>query len=410
MGIPLIQSCEEQKGGIPMPALTVVRTLPQAERVFKEMELREYEFGDSYREACNRAAVQFFEGHMERFIDDALTEMQHRGEADRRNGSYTRHLLTEVGDLELHVPRTRTFSAVKVLKTYARYSKSIEQTILAGFLLGLSTRKISKALFGILGEPVSPSTVSRMATALDQEVVAFHRRPLADQYRALILDGVFVGRRTGAGAVREPVLVALGIRFDGRKEIIDFRLARSESEPEWTRLLLERGLTGQKLEIICLDGGKGLRAAIDVVYPGIDVQRCWAHKMRNLTDGVRKIDRKKVKKALQKIYIARTGPRARQQATRFASRWGEQYPKVVRSLRIDLDELLAFHHFKDEAWRKMTRTTNAIERRFREVRRRTRPMGTFYDKKSVERIMYGLFSQENKNQRTASPFLLTQTI
>jgi putative transposase len=117
--------------------------------------------------------------------------------------------------------------------------------ILACFVLGPSVRKVSKALLPILGRPISPATVSTVANQLDAVVAAFHARRLKDQYRALMLDGVVLAGRTGAGAIRRPVLVALGLRHDGKNEIIDFRLAQSESAAEWRRFLgdlIRRGL------------------------------------------------------------------------------------------------------------------------------------------------------------------------
>ena len=102
-------------------------------------------------------------------------------------------------------------------------------------MLGLSTRKLGEVLLSLLGRPVSPSTVSRMAQSLDLAVAAFHARPLNGRYKALMLDGVVLARKTGAGALRRPVLVALGLRQDGKKEVIDFRLARDEGAAEWER-------------------------------------------------------------------------------------------------------------------------------------------------------------------------------
>ena len=115
---------------------------------------------------------------------------------------------------------------------------------------------------------------------LDAAVQA--RRPLTDSYKALMLDGVVLSRKTGAGALKRPVPVVLGLRPDGKKEIIDYRLARAESAAEWERFLDDlyaRGLTGEGLEMICVDGGQGLLAALPTAYHGIPVQRCWAHKM-----------------------------------------------------------------------------------------------------------------------------------
>lgn len=387
---------------------TQIERLPDAHTFIKDM--RPEDLGDGTRQEVRQAIAAVFEERMSRTIDQYLEELLARGGEDRRNGSYPRHLLTGMGDVQLDVPRTRTFSAHKVLGAYARRSPEVDQAILGCFLLGHSTRKVAKALLPLLGEQVSASTVSQLAKTLDVAVQAFHRRPLQDRYRALIFDGVVLSRKTGAGAVQRPVLVALGLLPNGQKEIIDFRLAASESEREWEIFLTDlyqRGLTGEQAEIIVVDGGKGMHSALQTVFPSLPIQRCWAHKTRNLTDKVRQPDREAVKCSLRSIYNAKTEPKARSAARRFADRWEAIYPDVVRSLRNDLDELLACFRFKDEKWRRWTRTTNAIERRFREVRRRTRPMGVFSDRTSIERILFAVFSFENQQQGVASLFLVT---
>jgi putative transposase len=344
-------------------------------------------------------------------LQNRIADVARRGGADRRNGSYSRRLLTGVGEIELEVPRTRGYSARTVLQKYARRTREVDRMILAAFVLGLSTRKVGEVLLMLLGERVSPSTVSQVAKTLDAAVAAFHQRPLTNRYRALLLDGVVLSRKTGAGALKRPVLVALGILPDNRREVIDYRLAVAESEVQWRHFLdslYKRGLTGEGIEIAAVDGGTGLLAALPEVYPHIPVQRCWAHKMRNVTDKVRKADRAAVKRSLQRIYLAETRTKARRAARAFARRWEPDYPRAVRCLRNDLDDLLTHFKFKSEDWRRWTRTTNAIERRFREVRRRTRPMGVFSDRTSMDRILYAIFTHENKNQRIPTLFLLTQ--
>ena len=388
----------------------IVESVSEARAMIKELGLRGIDWGEDNRRLSRLALQEVLEQSMEGHIDWHLENMRQQSREDRRNGYYSRHLLTELGDIELHIPRTRRISGVKVIQKYARRCSSIDRSILACFVFGLSTRKVSEALFGILGERVSATTVSNVAKTLDSAVRAFHRRRLHNWYRALILDGVVLKRKTGAGSVKRHILVALGIRPDGRKEIIDFRVARSESAAEWERFLTSlynRGLDEERLEIICVDGGSGLLASLPVVYPEIPLQRCWAHKMRNLTDKVRRDDREAVKKDLQKIYRAASERSARSQASRFARKWTDTYPKVVNSLRQDLEDLLAFFYFDDEEWRKATRTTNYIERMFVEVRRRTRPMGVFSDKTSMDRILFAVFTYENKKQGTMTPFLVT---
>lgn len=395
-----------------MPRSATIESLPRAFQMMKAMQGQGIEWGEDYRHAAGAALKDVLAGRMAAGIDRHLADMAARGAADRRNGTYRRWLMSELGEIELAVPRTRSWSALAVVRAYARRAAHIDRMILACFVLGLSTRKVAIALLPILGRRISAGTVSEVAKTLDTAVAAFHRRPLQERYPVLMLDGVVLARKTGAGSLRRPVLVALGLRPDGKKEIIDYRLAKSESAAEWERFLSDlhrRGLEGRAIEMIGVDGGAGLLAALPTVYPGIAVQRCWAHKIRNILDKVKAADQAAVKAALHAVMNAPTLTKARSAARRFADRWQQAYPKAVQCLRNDLDELLTCFRYKTLAERKAVRTTNAIERRFREVRRRTRPMGVFQDRTSMDRILFAVFTHENSNQGVPTLFSLTQT-
>src|SRR5262245_3334779 len=202
-----------------------IGSLPKAFELVKSMQAQGLEWGEGYRALGRDAIAVILRGQMNQAIDEHLDRMAALDVADRRNGSYSRHLLGELGAIELAMPRTRRFAPVAVLRAYARRPAQVDRMILSCFVLGLSVRKVSEALLPILGRLISPATVSKVAKQLDVVVAAFHARPLKDRYQALMLDGVVLSRKTGAGAVRRPVLVALGLRPDGKKEIIDFRLA-----------------------------------------------------------------------------------------------------------------------------------------------------------------------------------------
>jgi putative transposase len=387
---------------------SVIRNLPEALRVVKEMKLASDEWTGEYRDAARSTISEVLNKQMEEQIAGHLAWVFRKGIPDRRNGSYIRHVLTELGNLILAVPRTRLFSPRGIIAAYARRVREIDHLILACFLLGLSTRKVGVALLSLLGEKISPQTVSRVATTLDDAVRAFHRRRITGSFRALILDGILIKRKTGAGSLTRPVLVALGIRPDGKKEVIDFRLAKAESGAEWNHFLtdlMNRGLAIP--EVICADGGEGLISILAEVYPGVPLQRCWAHKMRNILDKVPRKKQQTVKRGLQKIYRAENLRAAQSAATRWVRSWVDKYPKAVQCLQHDLEDLLTCFQFDDPDFRKAIRTTNAIERRFREVRRRTRPMGVFSNRTSIERILYAVFMYENINQGAYPVFVLT---
>jgi len=396
-----------------MESRIVINSLPQAYQVIKEMNLATEGWESDYRVAGRDAVRNILEQQMRDRVSWYLDEMAQAGGVDRRNGSFPRHLITELGDIELHIPRTRRFSPLAVVQAYARRARSVDQAIMACFVLGLSTRKVASALLPVLGEPVSATTVSRIAKSLDQAVESFHQRPITRRYRFLIFDGVVLKRKTGAGSVKRVVLVALGITPEGKKEIIDFFTAFGESQNAWETFLSDlyrRGLDEERLEMIIVDGGKGLMNALPLVYPRIPLQRCWAHKVRNVLTYVRKGDYGAIKRSLKAISHAQGIRDAQGAIKRFSERWGTTYPKAAACLLKDEEHLLTFFQINDPSLWSQIRTTNAIERRFREVRRRTRPMGVFADRASMERILYAVFSYENLQQGTGTPFLLlTQT-
>ncbi|HWP24614.1 MAG TPA: transposase, partial [Candidatus Binatia bacterium] len=284
----------------------VIASIEQAFREIKNFSIESWE--GEYREAARTALKEILEKRMSHWLDRSLQELGARGLADRRNGYFSRHLLTELGDLELAIPRSRTFSAIGILRQMAgglaRRAGQVERLVLLAFSLGLSTRKVGQALLPILGEKISASTVSQIAKQLDTVVRAYQRRTLLDRYVVLVLDGVVLKHRTGVGAIKRPVLVALGITADGKRELIDFRQAFSESQTEWEGFLNDlyrRGLKGENLKLIVTDGGKGLKAALALVFGQIPVQLCWAHKTRNVLDKVRRADQLVVKKDLHRI-------------------------------------------------------------------------------------------------------------
>lgn len=377
-------------------------TTRNVSRALKEINAFEWE-GD-FKPMARQELKHLLEKRLEEEMAEYLGVSRYERAADRpdyRNGHYVRHLLTEMGDLELLVPRSRKGGfPSRLIERYARRCRSIDRVLLACFCLGLSTRKAASVLAPILGERVSASTISRIAKGLDHEVGLYHGRALGDRYRYLFFDGVVL-RSKGAAKVQKKILLcAFGITMDGRQEMIDFYAAPTESEACWEIFLNDlyrRGLLGEHCRLIVTDGGAGLHAALQIVYPKIPYQRCWAHKTRNVLDKVRKKDHEAVKKALNRISHATTQRQATEAYWRFARRWRDIYPRAVACLEKDLDDLLTFFGIKDSTLWSRLRTTNLIERAFREVRRRTRPMGVMANKDSLQRIVFAVFHHLNHN-------------
>jgi len=333
------------------------------------------------------------------------------GRIDYRNGFYQREYVIPLGVIRLRVSRTRLRSFLpRGMRALERRSPEVSEMIRQAFLRGISTRGVGRVVSLLTGEAVSAQTVSRLTRVLDEQVEKFHHAPLGDDWCYLILDGVWLKVRRAFGPQKVLLLVAYGVRTDGRRQLLAFVRAKSESQAGWEALLNDlyrRGLRGQRLKLVITDGCAGLAAAIPAVYPRARHQRCWVHKMRNILEKVRRSDHDAVKQDAQRIYQAANQAAARRAFERFRFRWQAQYSNMVERLERDLPELLTFFEFPRHLWRKL-RTTNAIERCFVEVRRRTRPMVVFTNVESVDRIIYAIFSRCNEDWKTHTLKLFTQ--
>ncbi len=367
-------------------------------------EINGFEWEGDFKPAARRALKELLERGLEEEMSEYLGVNRYEHKSDRhdyRNGHYVRHLLSEMGDLELLVPRSRKGKfPTRLFKRYARRCGSVDRVLLACFCLGLSTRKAALVLAPIVGERVSAATISRIARDLDREVSSYHSRALKDQYRYLFFDGVVLKSKGALKVQKKILLCAFGITLDGRQEMIDFYPAASESQGCWETFLNDlyrRGLEGSLCELIATDGGPGLHQALQIIYPKVALQRCWAHKSRNVLDKVKQIDQPAVKRALNRISHASNRREASEAFWRFSSRFKETYPKAVACLKKDFDQLLSFFQIKNTQLYSRLRTTNLIERAFREVRRRTRPMGVMAHTQSLERIVFAVFHHLNQN-------------
>lgn len=377
-------------------------------------ELRETFWGDLYGHT-QQAWKAFLEAQSERerkhYLGFMPYERSVEPKGDSRNGYYERNFVTRLGTLRLRVARTRRKNFLP--PGIARFQRRAEEVLLLireAFLRGISTRQVGRVVAILTGEAVSAQTVSQLTRDLDQAVRQFHQAPLEDEWAYLFLDGVSLRVRRPTGRKRVQMLVAYGVRPDGRRQLLAFLRSAGESQAAWEGLLQDlyrRGLVGRKLQLIVTDGCAGLAAAITAVYPHVPHQRCWVHKMRNILEKVRKGDYEAVKKGAQAISLAHNRTLAEAAFRRFRARWEKSYPRMVRRLGQDLPELLVFYRFPRHLWRKL-RTTNVIERCFVEVRRRTRPMVCFVNVDSVDRIIYSIFHRFNLDWRTRTLRLFTQ--
>lgn len=369
------------------------REVPEDELFWREAQERQ-----------RRLVKQLIEGALEAELVELLGASCYRRTELRRgyrNGFYRRDLATQIGIVKgIRVPRARcSLGDRAVFRRYQRRQAQVNALIRDVFLAGVSTRRVGEVLERLLGEPVSAQTVSRVARSLDREVARFHEAPLTDDVRYLMLDGVSMRVKGAAGVKRRLVLCAYGITQRGERQLLAFRLAQGESLAAWEAFLVrlrERGLWGRRLKLVVTDGCPGLHAAVELVYPDIPRQRCWVHKLRNLSNLLKRKQQTTCLTGARAIYQAATRRQAVQAYWAWARTWRSEAPKAVACLERDLDELLSFLACP-ERHRVKVRTTNAIERAFREVRRRTRPMSCFTNRASCERVIYAVVSHLNKS-------------
>lgn len=377
--------------------------------LWKEVKSEEDWWGDINERVLGMVKL-ILEGSLEEELLEKLRVSRYgRSKARRgyRNGYYPRDLYTMFGVIKsLRVPRARECYDSRILPRYQRRQEEINSMVRSMFLAGVSTRRVGEVLTRIKGENISAQTVSRIALSLDAEVNGFHRRRLTDNYQYLFLDGICLKVKGASAVHKRYVLCAYGITRDGKKGIISFRQASSESEAQWEaflRDLYERGLEGKYLRLIVTDGCSGLHGALETVYPYIAKQRCWVHKLRNVANKIRKRDIEECMAGARLIYSAKHKREAARCFQEWKTRWGNLYPQAVNCIEKDLDELLNFFDMPAEHWIKV-RTTNVIERAFREVRRRIRPMSCFTNSRSVERIIYGVVNHLNESWKE-KPFI-----
>ena len=373
------------------------------EDLWREVKGDEEDWWGDLKQETIRVVKRLLESAMEEELLECLRVGRYRRTGLRRgyrNGYRQRNLLTELGLVEhLQVPRDRDGDyQPEVMERYQRRQSRVNGLIREVFLAGVSTRRVGEVLAPVLGEAPSPQTVSRIVRTLDTEVRRYHSRHLPDHYQYLFLDGITLKVKGLTGAKKRLVLCAYGITPEGQRELISFRQAEAESEVHWEaflRDLYNRGIEGKALRLVVTDGCPGLHRALDTIYPYVPRQRCWAHKLRNIAS---KLPRKYQDACLREakmIYLSQTRREAVELFRGWAFKWRAVAPRAVACLEYDLEELVSFLDRPQRHWKKI-RTTNVIERAFREVRRRTRPMSCFQNTASVDRIIYGVITHLNQ--------------
>lgn len=328
--------------------------------------------------AIRYTLIQALEEEVEAYIRAAPYERtKHR--QDHRNGTYPRSLGTSLGEIEaLSVPRTRKGFESQLFDRYRRRQAELDASICQMFVQGVSTEKVGTIVETLSGNHPSPSTVSRVFHTLEEEFAAWKKRPLQAHYLYVIADGTYFSVIYDGEGQKMPILALIGIEITGKREVLGFSTGDRENQLAWEALLTDlkdRGL--QTVDLWITDGGKAMINAIESKFLTAKRQRCVRHKMENVLAYIPTEHHDRVYPELRTIFYQDSLEHAQQTAAAFLLKYENIYPAACDCLRRDLNECLTFYLFPQKHWR-FIRTSNAIERLFQEVKKRTHKMAAAF--------------------------------
>jgi len=321
--------------------------------------------------------------------------------ADIRSGTYSRLFTTTFGKAKLLIPKVRKKNQEYVYNLFAKYQRrqrKFDDMVVLSLLLGFSTRKQQRFFQAFIGDSVSHQTASALLQNLSDDLRQYQSMPIEDKYRFIFIDGFWVHIKE-VDIKKRPILFALGITKGGKQEIIAFKLAKGETEEEYTNFLNDlyrRGLKGKSLELIIQDGSEAITAAVNTVYPYTPRQRCYTHKLRNLMQNIRYKfkHRAKLMKQASNIYKAASRQDAIKRFRIFVNQWKNLEPRAVKCFQDEFYNTLNFYDFPKQI-RSTISTTNHLERFLEEIRRRIKIQGYFKNERSVNLWIFGLIKHIN---------------
>jgi putative transposase len=328
---------------------------------------------------------------------------------DHRNGYRYRKVQMSYQVVEIKIPRLRGQGFVpSFLRPNHRAIAEVESWVGKAFLCGLSRSEVIRLMESTTGCRPSDTLLRNVQLELDKQVKAFRERHLLGRYQYLFLDAAWTKDIVGINASRICILTAVGVTYCGSKEILGFERTQVESESAWRGFLYrlkERGLNPADLALVVSDEHNGLLNAASEVLGDVPHQLCWAHRMRNVRKAVMADDRKEVVAGLRDVYDAKNLRQAKDAFLRWECRWKTKYSSVVESVKEDMGYLLAFYKCLELHWRYL-RTSNPIERVFRELRRQQFGCGAFANRDACNRAVFRVFNWLNERWKGENIWIL----
>lgn len=360
---------------------------------------------DFLRPLIQEVIQQVLEAEMEEALGAGQSERT-AGRLGYRSGYYGRTLVTRVGKLELRVPQDRQGRfRTEVFERYQRSEKALVGALSEMYVQGVSTRKVKAITEELCGHEVSAATVSRMNQTLDAELEKFAKRQLEQPYPYLILDARYEKVREDGVIRSQAVLIAIGVDWEGRRNVLAVELANRESATSWRAFILglkQRGLKG--VELVISDDHPGLRKAIREVLSEAVWQRCYVHFLRNALDHLPRKADDECMTELRWIYDRRTVEEARADLAAWLKKWGARYQKLCDWVEANLEETLTFYRLPRQHHKNL-KSTNLLERLNEEIKRRTLVVRIFPNEASCLRLIRALAVEMHENWIEATRYL-----
>ena len=360
-----------------------------------EALVQKQDITEVFRKYLEKAVNTLLATELTAFLDYEKYDRIGFNSGNSRNGSYSRTLHTEYGDLNLQIPRDRNGEfKQQTVAPYQRSNDTLEATVIHLFQKGITMTEIAHLIEKMYGHHDTSQTISNMTKAVSEQVEAFNQRPLHTRYVCVYLDATYVAVRRETVS-KEAVYIAVGICEDGSKEVLAYTIAPTESTYNWQELLeelKERGV--EDVLLFISDGLKGMADAILSVFPKAKYQTCLVHVARNLSHKVRQA----VCDDFKRVYKADCLESGREALDTFCSEWQKSYPKVVKSLK-ENQHLLTFYSFQKDI-RRSIYSTNLIESFNKQIKKYTKRKEQFPNEEVMEHFLVSQF--EDYNQRYAT--------
>jgi transposase-like protein len=358
--------------------------LPEFESVLSEV----------FRQQLEEAVNDVLNYELEQFL--GYERYRHTDKTDSRNGfKPDRTIDTKYGPITIKMPRDRLgLFASSLIPAYVRRTEGTERSVIDLFDLGLTNSEITEAVDRMFGAKVSKGTVSNITNRIISNIDSYKNPTMASEYAVIYIDATMMPLRRDT-VQKEAVHIALGIRTDGTKEILDYSIAPNESKTNWKDMIetiRERGV--ERVALFCTDGLNGMEEVINSVYPSAKIQRCLLHVQRNISSKCRVSDRAEITEDFKSVYTSADKTTALSELEKFYGKWNRKYPKIMQSLRNN-SNMFTFYDFPREI-RRSIYTTNMIESYNKQLKRHFKSKEQFPTEQSEEKYLVSQFERYNE--------------